>query len=288
MDRTSRADRDVDGDAAMSTPRPQQLASSPPLEERLLISGQPSRYSRHEAASPTGSGSESGVDPPPDPSQAIGRSSVLSLPVRLMTLARPIFRILSGNNDGVIASPFGGNGGSSSTAVAHGRVDSLVSVSITISIGSVGGGRRAVEALPRLSGDFSEAAATSNGVDGSVGEFRRGLEWALPVLGTRMRIPGNIPLRSPFFSAVATISTASLLGTSTSNPAVVTGDSGNGADIDAYAETAVRHRRVDSRKEPTPPVGRGEGKPAVEEWSPGKKMLCRFTAACLAVFIITS
>ncbi|CAM9308799.1 unnamed protein product, partial [Ascophyllum nodosum] len=64
VDRTSGAETDVGGDAAMSTPRPQQLASSPPVEERLSISGQPSRYSRHEAASPTGSGSESGVDPP--------------------------------------------------------------------------------------------------------------------------------------------------------------------------------------------------------------------------------
>ena len=83
------------------------------------------------------------------------------------------------------------------------------------------------------------------------------------------------------------MSTASLLGTTASNP-VVSGDSGNGADIDACADAAVRHRRVNSRKEPTPPVARGEGKPAVEEWSPGKKTLCQFTAACLAVFIITS
>ena len=199
MDRASGAETDVDGDTAMSTPCPQQLASSPPLEERLSFSGQPFRYSRHEAASPTGSGSESGVDPPLDPSQAIGGSSVASLPVRLMTLARSIFSMFTGNNDGVIASPFGGNGGSSSTAVAHGRVGSVVSVSIAISIGSVGGGRRAVEALPRLSGDFSEAATTSNSVDGSVAEFRRGLEWALPVLGIRIRIPGNVSFSSPFF-----------------------------------------------------------------------------------------
>lgn len=283
MDRTREEEKDVDGDAAMSMQRPQQLASSPPREGQLPISGQPSGYSQHEAAPPTGSGSESGVDPP----QAVGGDIGVSLPARVMTLARAGFSMLTRRNDHALASPLGGNGGSSSTAFSHGRADTGFSVSIAIKIGSVGGSRRAIEALPRLNSDVSEAAATSNGVDGSVVDFRYGLEWALPVFGTRMCISGNISFSFLFSSAVAAVSTASLLGNSASNR-LESGDSGNGADIDAYTDTSVRHRRVDSRNEPTPPVGRGEGKPSVEEWSPGKKMLCRFTAACLAVFIIAS
>ena len=133
--------RDADGDAAMSSPRPQQLASSPPLEQQLSISRQPPRYSRHEALLSTGSGSENGIGPTANSSQEGRGSSVVSLAVRLMTLGRAISSMFTGNNNaGVIASPLGGDNASSSTAVAHGRVGSVVSVSIAISIGSVGGG----------------------------------------------------------------------------------------------------------------------------------------------------